>query len=58
MKTLKYLIIALAINSCGQVMAQNGLVSFVNKIGAALDTMAVSGIDHNYIEVPLTILDL
>lgn len=52
MKTLKCLIIALAINSCGQVMAQNGLVSFVNKIGAALDTMAVSGIDHNYIEVP------
>ena len=34
------------------VSAQTGLQGWLKKMGATLDSMAISGIDHNYIEVP------
>ena len=33
-------------------MAQGGLVSFLKKVGTKLDSMAVKGVDRNYIDAP------
>ena len=52
MKPIKYIILAIGITFCGQTMAQGGLVSFLKKVGTKLDSMAVKGVDRNYIDAP------
>ena len=36
----------------GQVQAQNGVLRLLKKVGAQLDSMAVSGVDRRYIDAP------
>ena len=52
MKPIKYIILVIGITFCGQTMAQGGLVSFLKKVGTKLDSMAVKGVDRNYIDAP------
>ena len=50
--TLKHILIAIGIGCCTQAMAQGGLTTFVKKVGTLIDTMAVKGLDRNYIDAP------
>ena len=52
MKTLKYIILVLSLNSCGQAMAQGKLVSLVKSVGTFIDSMSVRGVDRRYIDAP------
>jgi len=52
MKSLKYLLLAVAIGSCGQAMAGGGIVSLVKKVGTLIDSMSVRGVDRRYIDAP------
>ena len=52
MKPIRYIILVIGITFCGQTMAQGGLVSFLKKVGTKLDSMAVKGVDRNYIDAP------
>jgi len=47
-----YIIVVIGLCFCGQMMAQGGMVSFFKKVGTKLDSMAVKGIDRNYIDAP------
>ena len=49
---LRYIVIAIGLSCCGQVMAQGGLVSFIKKVGTTIDSMAVNGLDRRYIDAP------
>ena len=50
--TLKCILIAIGIGCCTQAMAQARLTTFVKKVGTLIDTMAVKGLDRNYIDAP------
>lgn len=50
--TLKCILIAIGIGCCGTATAQGGLTTFVKKVGTLIDTMAVKGLDRNYIDAP------
>ena len=50
--TLKCILIAIGIGCCGTATAQGGLTAFVKKVGTLIDTMAVKGLDRNYIDAP------
>ena len=50
--TLKSVILAIGIGCCGTATAQGGLTTFVKKVGTLIDTMAVKGLDRNYIDAP------
>lgn len=50
--TLKSIILAIGIGCCGTATAQGGLTTFVKKVGTLIDTMAVKGLDRNYIDAP------
>ncbi len=52
MKSLKYLLLVVAIGSCGQAMADGGIVSLVKKVGTLIDSMSVRGVDCRYIDAP------
>lgn len=52
MKTLKFFILVLCLNVCGQAMAQKSLVSLVKKVETLIDSMSVKGIDRHYIDMP------
>lgn len=52
MKTLKYIILVLSLNFCGQAMAQGKLVSLVKSMGTFIDSMSVRGVDRRYIDAP------
>lgn len=48
----RYLIILIVLAFCGRASAEGGLIRFVKKVGTFIDSMAVSGVDHRYIESP------
>ena len=50
--TLKSIILAIGIGCCEAATAQGGLTTFVKKVGTLIDTMAVRGLDRNYIDAP------
>ena len=50
--TLKSIILAIGIGCCGTATAQGGLTTFMKKVGTLIDTMAVKGLDRNYIDAP------
>ena len=50
--TLKCILIAIGIGCYGTATAQGGLTAFVKKVGTLIDTMAVKGLDRNYIDAP------
>ena len=50
--TLKSIILAIGIGCCTQAMAQGKLATFAKKVGTLIDTMAVKGLDRNYIDAP------
>ena len=50
--TLKSIILAIGLGCCGTATAQGGLTAFVKKVGTLIDTMAVKGLDRNYIDAP------
>ena len=50
--TLKHILIAIGIGCCAQAMAQGRLTTFMKKVGTLIDTMAVKGLDRNYIDAP------
>ena len=50
--TLKCILIAIGIGCCEAATAQGGLTTFVKKVGTLIDTMAVKGLDRNYIDAP------
>ena len=52
MKTLKFFILVLCLDVCGQAMAQKSLVSLVKKVETLIDSMSVKGIDRHYIDMP------
>lgn len=52
MRPLKYILLAIAIGCCAQMMAQGGLLSLAKKVGTMLDTMSVKGVDRRYIDAP------
>ena len=49
---MRYVILALCLSSCGQMMAEGGLFSLVKKVGTLLDSMSVRGVDRRYIDAP------
>ena len=50
--TLKSIILAIGLGCCEAATAQGGLTAFVKKVGTLIDTMAVKGLDRNYIDAP------
>lgn len=50
--TLKSIILAIGLCCCEAATAQGGLTTFVKKVGTLIDTMAVRGLDRNYIDAP------
>ena len=50
--TLKHILIAIGLCCCGTATAQGGLTTFMKKVGTLIDTMAVRGLDRNYIDAP------
>lgn len=52
MRHLKYFMLVMALGTCGQTMAQSGLLSFIKKVGDKIDSMSVSGVDRRYIDAP------
>ena len=48
----RYVILVLCLSSCGQMMAQGGAFSLVNKVGTMIDSMSVRGVDRRYINAP------
>ncbi len=48
----KYFMLVMALGTCGQTMAQSGLLSFIKKVGDKIDSMSVSGVDRRYIDAP------
>ena len=50
--TLKHILIAIGLCCCEAAAAQGGLTTFVKKVGTLIDTMAVKGLDRNYIDAP------
>ena len=50
--TLKCILIAIGIGCYGTATAQGGLTTFMKKVGTLIDTMAVKGLDRNYIDAP------
>ena len=50
--TLKHILIAIGLCCCEAATAQGGLTTFVKKVGTLIDTMAVKGLDRNYIDAP------
>ncbi|SFB71480.1 protein of unknown function [Xylanibacter ruminicola] len=50
--TLKHILIAIGLCCCEAATAQGGLATFVKKVGTLIDTMAVKGLDRNYIDAP------
>ena len=50
--TLKHILIAIGLCCCGTATAQGGLTTFMKKVGTLIDTMAVKGLDRNYIDAP------
>ena len=50
--TRKYLAILVALAVCEQIAAQNGVTTFIKKVGTFLDTMSVKGVDRRYIDAP------
>ena len=50
--TLKSIILAIGLGCGGTATAQGGLTAFVKKVGTLIDTMAVKGLDRNYIDAP------
>ena len=52
MKSFRYVVVVIALSCCGHLMAQGGIKSFIKKLGATLDSMAVEGVDRRYIDAP------
>lgn len=52
MRTLRLITLLAAIGVSMHVPAQDCVAQFVKKLGTTIDSMAVRGIDHRYIEVP------
>ena len=50
--TLKHILIAIGLCCCEAATAQGGLTTFMKKVGTLIDTMAVKGLDRNYIDAP------
>jgi hypothetical protein len=50
--TVKHILIAIGIGCCGTATAQGGLTTFMKKVGTLIDSMAVKGLDRNYIDAP------
>ena len=50
--TKKFLAILVTLAVCGQIAAQNGVTTFIKKVGTLIDTMSVKGVDRRYIEAP------
>ena len=48
----RQLILIIGLSYCGQMMAQESVISLVKKVGTMLDSMAVKGLDQRYIEAP------
>ena len=48
----RFLAILLALASCVQAMPQEGVLAFVKKVGAMIDSMSVRGLDRRYIDAP------
>ena len=48
----KYFMLVMALGTCGQTMAQSGLLSFIKKVGDKIDSMSVSGVNRRYIDAP------
>lgn len=48
----RFLAIFLALASCVQAMPQEGVLTFVKKVGAMIDSMSVRGLDRRYIDAP------
>ncbi|MBR7010422.1 MAG: hypothetical protein IKI02_05880, partial [Oscillospiraceae bacterium] len=49
---MKYIVLFIGVSLCGQIMAQGDLVSLIKKVGTKIDSMAVKGVDRNYIDAP------
>ncbi len=52
MKSLKYLMLVIALGICGQMRAQGSVISLIKKVGTLIDTMSVRGVDRSYIDAP------
>ena len=52
MHRVRYIILFLAVSFCEQILAQGGVMSFLKKVGTKLDSMAIKGVDRNYIDAP------
>lgn len=52
MKSLRYIIVIIALGTCGHLPAQNGVKKLASKVGTTLDSMSVSSVDRRYIEAP------
>ena len=52
MHRVRYIILFLAVSFCEQMLAQGGVMSFLKKVGTKLDSMAIKGVDRNYIDAP------
>jgi len=52
MKSLRYIIVIIALGACGHLPAQNGVKKLASKVGTTLDSMSVSSVDRRYIEAP------
>lgn len=48
----KIFIILVALLVCLNASAQGGVKAFINKVGAKMDSMAVKGVDRQYIDAP------
>ncbi len=52
MKSLRYIIVIIALGAYGHLPAQNGVKKLASKVGTTLDSMSVSSVDRRYIEAP------
>ena len=52
MKSLRNIIVIIALGACGHLPAQNGVKKLASKVGTTLDSMSVSSVDRRYIEAP------
>ena len=48
----RYLFFFIILACCGQMMAQRGIGTLINKVKTMRDSIVVKGIDPRYIEVP------
>ena len=52
MKQTRFWVFAVVLAVCGRMLAQEGVIGFVKKVGTMLDSMSVKGLDRCYIDAP------